>query len=181
VKVDVRIIAATNRNLLQEVKAGTFREDLYYRLNVFPVQIPPLRARKEDIPLLVQHFIKKFENRIGKQITRIPQDTIRELQGYHFPGNVRELENLVERAVIVAQHGILRMGDWLPQGKVEQKKEDVFANLEEVQRFHIEQVLQHTNWRISGPKGAALILGLKPTTLEARMKKLGIRRSNATE
>lgn len=176
-KVDVRVIAATNRNLLEEAEAGNFREDLYYRLNVFPIHCLPLRERKEDIPLLIRHFCRKFESKIGKKITNIPQKVVKQLQAYDFPGNIRELENFVERAIILSRKGKLEIGNWLPKSKTK-KLSNQFLPLEAVQKQHIIEVLKHTNWRISGDQGAAKILGLKPTTLESRMKKLGISRSN---
>jgi len=178
--VDVRVIAATNRDLQKEVRKGTFREDLYYRLNVFPISCPPLRDRKEDIPLLVQHFCKKMEPKIGKKITHIAQKVLDRLGAYHFPGNIRELENIIERAVILSRDGKLQIGDWLPRKKVAEIKEEV-PSLEEVNRDHIIKVLKMTSWRVSGDEGAARLLGLKPTTLESRMKKLNIRRSREVD
>ncbi|MEM7039061.1 MAG: sigma 54-interacting transcriptional regulator [Bacteroidota bacterium] len=175
-KVDARIVAATNRNLEKEVQEGNFREDLFYRLNVFPIHCPPLRDRKEDIPLLVNHFCKKLETRIGKKITRVPQKLLDRLQAYHFPGNIRELENIVERAMILSIDGKLSIGNWIPQKKKLETDEKILS-LEEVNRRHIVSALKSTNWKISGDGGAAKILGLKPTTLESRMKKLGIQRS----
>lgn len=176
-KVDVRIIAATNRDLKAQVKEGEFREDLYYRLNVFPIHCLPLRHRKEDIPLLVRHFCKKLETKVGKKITKIPKRVLDQLTAYDFPGNIRELENIVERAVIISMGGKLEIGNWLPKSKQVVVSEDI-PTLEEVQRTHIVEVLKKTNWRVSGDRGAAKILGLKPSTLESRMKKLGIVRSN---
>ncbi len=177
IKVDVRILAATNRDLQKEVEKGSFREDLYYRLNVFPIHCIPLRDRKEDIPLLIRHFCKKFESKIGKRITNIPQKVIKQLQDYDFPGNIRELENFVERAIILSKNGKLEIGSWLPKtsNKTLSKK---IVSLDELQKQHIIKTLQHTSWRVSGEKGAAKLLGIKPTTLESRMKKLNIRRSN---
>lgn len=176
IKVDVRIIAATNRDLEKEVKEGNFREDLFYRLNVFPIRCLPLRERKDDIPLLVRHFCKKFESRIGKKITNIPNKVIDRLMAYDFPGNIRELENILERAVILSKSGKLQIGDWLPRNTRPLIREEVLT-LDDLQKQHIINVLKLTNWRISGEKGAAKILGIKPTTLESRMKKLEIRRS----
>ncbi|MEM8908393.1 MAG: sigma 54-interacting transcriptional regulator [Bacteroidota bacterium] len=180
IKVDVRIVAATNRDLEKEVEKGQFREDLFYRLNVFPIHCLPLRRRKEDIPLLVRHFCKKFESRIGKIIHNIPQKVIQQLQSYDFPGNIRELENIVERAVIVSKNGKLQLGNWLPKNKVKVKNDELLT-LDEMQKKHIIEVLKVTKWRISGEKGAAKILGMKPTTLESRMKKLEIQRSMETQ
>lgn len=176
-KVNVRIIAASNRNLQEQVVAKTFREDLYYRLNVFPIHCLPLRERKEDIPLLVHHFCRKFEQRIGRHIHTIAKNTMDRLISYDYPGNIRELENIIERAIIVSQQGKLEIQNWLPESKLV-KQETTMLTLDEVQRKYIIEVLQLRNWRISGDKGAAKDLGLKPTTLEARMKKLGIQRSS---
>jgi len=174
-KVNVRVIAATNRNLEQAIEKKEFREDLYYRLNVFPINCPPLRDRKEDIPLLVRHFCQKYEAKIGKKITHIPPKVMNALTTYDWPGNIRELENIVERALILTRGSTLEFGDWLPvekksTGKINQQK------LNDVERDHIIEVLNKTGWKVSGEKGAAKILGLNPTTLEARMKKLGINR-----
>jgi PAS domain S-box-containing protein len=172
-KVDVRVIAATNRNLLEMVNEGKFREDLYYRLNVFPIYNIPLRARKEDIPLLADFFLKKYSVKAGKSFKRLSKQTIKALMEYNFPGNIRELENLIERAVIIENGTTLKPGNWLP--KVEGLiQSDEFKSLDEMQRNYIIDVLEHTKWRVSGPKGAATILGMKDKTLFARMKKLGI-------
>jgi len=177
-KVDVRIIAATNKDLLTLVKKDEFREDLYYRLNVFPITIPSLRERKEDIPILVRHFIKKYAPKVGKKIETVSQDILDTLEAYFWPGNVRELENIIERALIISPGNKLILGDWLPKSETISDKLQV-PTLEELERGHILEVLEKTNWRISGEKGAAKILGLKRTTLEARMQKLGIFRKNA--
>ncbi len=183
-KVDVRIIAATNRNLEKEVKNGNFRSDLFFRLNVFPIHLPPLRNRIEDIPLLVQHFCKKHASRIGKPITNIPKKVISRLQAYSFPGNIRELENIIERAIIISKNGQLSIGKWLPQNSNKAVEGNIvdhsFASMEVLQRDHIIEVLKHTGWRVSGKGGAAEILEMRPTTLESRMKKLGIKRSIET-
>jgi transcriptional regulator with GAF, ATPase, and Fis domain len=174
-KVNTRVIAATNRDLKEEIAAGRFREDLFYRLNVFPITIPPLRERKEDIPLLVNHFMKKYSAKIGKKIETVSQHVIDELQQYDWPGNVRELENVVERAVIVSQGKQLRLEDGLPHsdGKTDGSST---LTLEELEKRHILKVLEQTGWRISGERGAAKILNIKPTTLRSRMEKLGIKR-----
>jgi PAS domain S-box-containing protein len=176
-KTDVRIIAATNRNLGEEVRNGKFREDLFYRLNVFPITMPPLRQRKEDIPLLVNHFVAKFNTKIGKKIETVSKDTLNALQEYHWPGNVRELESVIERAVIISQGSALQVLDRFdtlrkPDNAADQ---DVKA-LAELEHDHILQVLQKTGWRIEGKTGAALILGLNASTLRARMRKFGIAR-----
>jgi len=177
-KVDVRVIAATNRDLEIEKKNGNFREDLFYRLNVFPINIPPLRERKEDISLLVQHFTNKYSKKIGKLIDQITQNVIDNLQKYHWPGNVRELENVIERAVIISPEKKLLLGDWLSQTEDALSESETFT-LEEIEKKHIITILEKTNWRISGEKGAAIILGINPKTLESRMKKLNILRQKS--
>jgi transcriptional regulator with GAF, ATPase, and Fis domain len=174
-KVNVRIIAATNRNLEIAMEKKEFREDLYYRLNVFPIVSPPLRARKEDIPLLVKHFCQKHENKIGRKIIHIPARTMDKLMAYDWPGNVRELENLIERAMILSKDGTLECGDWMQGGRTTPTTgASSQRTMEQVEREHIVEILKQTNWKVSGPGGAASILGLNSTTLEARMKKLGI-------
>jgi len=177
IKTDVRIIAATNRNLEEEIKNGRFREDLYYRLNVFPITMPPLRQRPEDIPLLVNHFVAKFNKKIGKQITTVSQGTLTALQGYHWPGNVRELESVIERAVIISQGSALQVLDRFDTFSTteEQEVRDI-KTLMGLEHDLILQALQKTGWRIEGEKGAALLLGLNPSTLRFRMRKFGIRR-----
>ncbi len=180
-KVDVRVIAATNRELAKAMQEERFRSDLYYRLNVFPIAVPPLRERRDDIPPLVQSFVKRYGAKMGKQIEAIPQRRMAALQAYTWPGNVRELENVIERAVILSQGPKLELGDWRPQpGDVTTGGPGV-PTLDELQRQHILEVLELTNWRVSGASGAAELLGLRPTTLEARMKKLGIRRGERLE
>ncbi|MEA3296241.1 MAG: sigma 54-interacting transcriptional regulator [candidate division Zixibacteria bacterium] len=173
IKVNVRIIAATNRDLEKALAKGTFREDLYYRLNVFPIIVPSLRDRKEDIPLLVNHFVKKYCNKIGRKIDIIPQTLMDRLLTYHWPGNIRELENIIERAVVVCQGNRLEAGDWLPQKTIPAVDVDT-TTLEEVEKAHILKVLESTRWKVSGDKGAAKILGLNPNTLVSKMKKLKI-------
>ena len=179
-QVDVRIIAATNRNLTKEIEKGHFREDLYYRLNVFPIHSIALRKRKEDIPLLTRFFCEKLGNKLGRKITDIPQKVIDKLLAYDFPGNVRELENLIERGIITARGGKLSLGDWFSPRKKIIKSEN-FLTLETVQRKHIIEVLKYTNWKVSGDNGAAQILGMRPTTLNSRIDKLGIKRSKEVE
>jgi transcriptional regulator with GAF, ATPase, and Fis domain len=174
-RVNVRVIAATNRNLEQAIGKKEFREDLYYRLNVFPVICPPLRDRKEDIPLLVKHFCQKHESKIGKKITHIPAKVMEVLVAYDWPGNIRELENIIERALILSRNGILESGEWLPTER-KQVGSTPLHKLDEVEKNHILEVLKKTGWKVSGERGAARILGLNATTLEARMKKLGIKR-----
>jgi len=180
IKVNVRVVAATNRNLEQAIEKKEFREDLYYRLNVFPIYSPPLRERKEDIPLLVKFFCQKHAPKIGRQaVTTIPPKVMDALVAYDWPGNIRELENLIERALILSTGDTLEAGDWLPGKKsVSTISSNSSKTLEELEREHIIATLRKTNWRVSGEKGAAKILGLNPTTLEARMKKLGIRRES---
>jgi chemotaxis protein methyltransferase CheR len=174
IKVDARIIVATNRNLEEEVAKGRFRKDLWYRLNVFPITIPPLRDRMEDIPFLVDFYIKKISKRLGKSIETIPASVMHDLQNYQWPGNIRELENVLERAVINSSGPKLRLMDELTK-----PHNNNFATnsktMEAVEREHIVRVLEHTHWKVSGKNGAAEILGLNRSTLRARMRKLGIR------
>jgi len=174
-KVNVRVIAATNRNLEQAIEKKEFREDLYYRLNVFPVICPPLRDRKEDIPLLVKHFCQKHEGKVGKKITHIPARVMTALETYDWPGNIRELENIIERALILSRNSSLDYGEWIPTGK-KAVRPGSLSKLEDVEKDHILEALKKTGWKVSGEKGAAKLLGLNATTLEARMKKWGIRR-----
>ncbi len=175
-KVNVRVIAATNRNLQQAIEKKEFREDLYYRLNVFPITCPPLRDRKEDIPLLVKHFCHKHEGKIGKKITSIPANVIDALIAYDWPGNIRELENIIERALILSSNGSLEQGDWIPVQQINSSGGKAVSKLEDVEKEHIIETLKKTGWKVSGERGAAKILGLNATTLEAKMKKLGIKR-----
>jgi transcriptional regulator with GAF, ATPase, and Fis domain len=176
-KVDVRIIAATNRNLEEMIRTERFRSDLYYRLNVFPVKLPPLRERTEDIPLLVKYFVKKFNSKYGKNITQIPASVYNRFSTYPWPGNIRELENIVERSVILTDGNALKVSELLSDISVPEAKSDTVRTLSEHEKDLILQTLEKVNWRISGDFGAARILGIKATTLEARMKKLGITRS----
>ncbi len=176
VKVDVRVIASTSRELREEVRAGRFREDLYYRLNVFPVSIPPLRKRAEDIPELVRFFVDKYSRRIGKRIESIPKAAMKVLEGYSWPGNVRELEHVVERAVITTEGTVLQVADALEPLRRIEEPEAPLKDLAAMEREHIERVLKETGWRIEGPKGAAAVLQLHPSTLRFRIKKLDIRR-----
>ena len=172
--VNVRIIAATNRDIARAVKDGQFRQDLFYRLNVFPIEIPPLRERPEDIPLLVRALVKEFQKRMGKEIENIPRKTMLSLQSYSWPGNVRELRNRIEHAMILSRGKTLEVH--VP--KRASSELDAPANLEELERGHIVAVLEKTDWRIGGQGGAAEVLGLKRTTLLSKMKKLGIKQSN---
>lgn len=190
-KVNVRIIAASNRDLEKAVQEGRFRADLFYRLNVLPITLPPLRERRADIPLLASFFVDRFGRQFGKQITGISQDTMDLLSRYLWPGNIRELQNVIERAVVLCPATVLRLGkDLLPVTGEEREHEVVStsaslnplnspSSLENVERTHIVQVLQETRGVIEGPRGAAKILNLHPNTLRSRMKKLGIERSSA--
>jgi len=174
IRINVRIIAATNRELHNEVRSGTFREDLFYRLNVFPIHVPPLRDRRDDVPLLAQHFLTKYETRFGKKIGVITKKAMDDLMNYSWPGNVRELENVIERAVIISKGNKLDLRNALPKSRETARPH--IATLEESEKRHILQALEFTHWKVSGEKGAASLLGIKRTTLEARMKKLGIQR-----
>ncbi len=175
IRTDARIVAATNRNLEEEVKAGRFRRDLYYRLNIFPIHIPPLRERVDDIPLFVSFFVEKYGKWMGKKFDVVPQKALRVLEQHHWPGNIRELENLIERAVISSPEGDLRID--LPPAKVNPLL-DRNRTLEAFEREYIAGVLQEKSWKVKGESGAAESLGLKPSTLRTRMEKLGIKRPN---
>jgi len=172
IKVDVRIVATTNRDLEEEVRKGRFRQDLYYRLNVFPITVPPLRQRKDDIPLMVQAFVERYSKKLGKQITSIQKETMKALQDYPWPGNVRELESIIERAVILCPGHVLQLADKLEISSP--TLSSTMRTLEEMERNQILQILSEIRWRIEGENGAAAILGLHPSTLRARMHKLGI-------
>ena len=172
IKVDVRIVATTNRNLKEEVRKGRFRQDLYYRLNVFPITVPPLRQRKDDIPLLVQTFVQRYARKLGKQILSIQKETMKVLQDYPWPGNIRELESVLERAVILCPGPTLQLDDKLET--LSSSFPSTARTLEEMERIQILGTLSETRWRINGKDGAAAILGLHPSTLRARMHKLGI-------
>lgn len=183
IQADIRIVAATHRDLAEMTHSGTFRADLFYRLNVFPVNVPALRERPEDIPQLVIHFVRKFAAEQGKTIDSIPEQVQQELQRYQWPGNIRELQNVIERAVILSPDGKLNIdGSLAPQAfgaRAEQVAARAGSNrrsLQDVEREHILCVLDHTAWRIAGAEGAATILGLHPNTLRSRMERLGIRR-----
>jgi formate hydrogenlyase transcriptional activator len=175
IKVNTRVISATNRDLEKAIKEGRFREDLYYRLNVFPINIPPLRERKDDIPILVAHFVNKYNAKIGRQIERVSLEVMDRLQAYHWPGNVRELENIIERAVIVSHGSQLELGKLPFRENMDSDTPDI-TTLEDAERSHILKVLELTHWQVSGDKGAAEILGINPQTLFSRMRKLGINR-----
>jgi formate hydrogenlyase transcriptional activator len=194
-RVNVRIIAASNRDLDRAIQEGRFRADLYYRLNVLPIMLPPLRQRRSDIPLLTTFFVERFARQLGKQITGVAQDTMEILSRYDWPGNIRELQNVIERAVVLSRGSVLRLGrDLLPVTETLPNEEIVIGapsnggianddtgeghfSLEYVERRHILQVLNQTEWVIEGQNGAARILDLHPNTLRSRMKKLGLDRS----
>src|ERR1700723_3325095 len=181
-KVDVRLVAATNRDLVKMVARGQFRNDLYYRLNVFPILLPSLRERREDIPALVTHFVKLFSRRMGKQVDSIPPETMAAFRWYSWPGNIRELQNLVERAVILSRDGVL------PNPLHKKQTEFMVPSLHRTRTFHssmtledsdralILETLEQVGWIVGGPRGAAAKLGLKRTTLLAKMGRLGISR-----
>jgi formate hydrogenlyase transcriptional activator len=177
-QVDVRLVAATNRDLTEMMKRGDFRSDLFYRLNVFPVRIPPLRERREDIPSLVQYFMRKYARRMGKRVETVPAATMRKLVDWSWPGNVRELQNMIERGVILSKGFVLE----IPLTEMEQSAIPALgdnnggATLEAVERDHILQTLRQSGWVVGGPSGAAARLGLNRSTLNARMRKLEIRR-----
>ena len=180
IKIDIRIIAATNKDLEKSVREGTFRKDLYYRLNVFPISVPSLRERREDLPQLVWMFIGEFNQTLGKNIESISSDSLEAIQHYDWPGNVRELRNVIERAMIIATG---------PRLKIEVPKTKPFGivsgatarslTIRDTERDHILSVLEMTNWRVRGKNGAAEILAINPSTLESRMTKLGITRKHA--
>ena len=176
IRVHVRIIAATNRDLAQLVEERGFRSDLYYRLNVFPITMPPLRERAEDIPALTRHFAQKFAQRMKKRIETIPSEAMKALQNYSWPGNVRELENFIERAVILTQGPDL----FVPIAELKRTPNNtthsVTTTLEQAENEHILKALRETGWVIGGAAGAAARLGMKRTTLQSRMQKLGIAR-----
>ncbi len=181
IRVDVRVIAATNRDLQKAVEEGKFRADLYYRLNVFPIHVPPLRERNGDIALLAQYFVNKHMHKLGKYIEQIAPAILRKLGVYHWPGNVRELEHVVERAIIVSEGPVLSIEDsFLPSAPIldGEGQQTGPLSLEEVERQHILKTLKRTHWVVEGPKGAAQILDLHPNTLRGRMHKLGIKRGD---
>jgi transcriptional regulator with GAF, ATPase, and Fis domain len=188
IKVDVRAIAATNRDLMQAVQRGRFRIDLYYRLNVYPIGLPPLRERREDIGLLAEVFLREASRRLGRLFDPISEEVLEPLRRYDWPGNVRELQNVIERAAVISAGRRLKLPEeWAVSFEALSRTEAAEvsraieappreATLEELERSHILQVLQQTRWRVEGPKGAAAVLGLNPSTLRSRMYKLGIRR-----
>jgi transcriptional regulator with GAF, ATPase, and Fis domain len=178
IRVDLRVIAATNRNLAEHVNKGSFRSDLFYRLSVFPIELPPLRERKSDIPDLVEYFLAKYSKRLSKPIERISRDVLNRLKQYSWPGNIRELESVIERAVILARGARLSIEDTRGMGLGNGLIAQAPRSLDEVDREHILRILKDTNWRIEGKRGAARILGLHPSTLRSRMSKLGIARAH---
>jgi formate hydrogenlyase transcriptional activator len=176
-QVDVRLVAATHRNLVEMVKRNEFRSDLYYRLNVFPIPIPPLRERREDVPALVEHFVEIYARRMNKQIDQISPETMSALVAYEWPGNIRELQNFIERSVILTSSNVLQP----PLASLKNAAEAGSLGaitLEDAERDHIRKILEQTRWVVSGPNGAAARLGMKRSTLYFRMQKLGISRSN---
>jgi formate hydrogenlyase transcriptional activator len=177
-QVDVRLVAATHRNLVEMVKRNEFRSDLYYRLNVFPITLPPLRERREDIPALVEHFVEIYAHRMNKQIEHISPETIYALVSHQWPGNIRELQNFIERSVIFTSGNILQP----PLASLTSNAVEVHSagavTLEDAERDHIRRALEETRWVVAGPKGAAARLGIKRSTLYFRMQKLGISRAN---
>jgi len=195
IATDARLIAATNRDLASMVEEQKFRSDLFYRLNVFPVRVPSLRERPEDIPLLVRHFTEQFARRMNKKIETISSETLKQMRQYHWPGNIRELQNVIERAVILSAGPVLNV----PLGEIQSRpsttsvsrdvemnkvpgsttRQDIRDVLEETERKHILSVLAQTNWVVAGPNGAATRLGMKRSTLQLRMRKLGLSRENA--
>jgi formate hydrogenlyase transcriptional activator len=173
-QVDVRLIAATNRNLAEMVNQGQFRIDLYYRLNVFPVMLPPLRERREDIPALVRHFVEKYARRMNRRIETIPPHAMKIFADYPWPGNVRELQNFMERAVILSPGSVLRPPLAELRHTMVQAPSSKLSTLKELEREHVLQAIRESNWIIGGPNGAAARLGIKRTTLLYRIQKLGI-------
>jgi formate hydrogenlyase transcriptional activator len=175
-QVDVRLVAATNRNLVEMVKRNEFRSDLYYRLNVFPIPLPPLRARREDIPALVEHFVEIYARRMDKPIEQITPETMSTLSSYQWPGNIRELQNFIERSVILTSGNVLRPPLASLMNAAEAESLGAIT-LEDAERDHIRKTLEQTRWVVAGPNGAAARLGIKRSTLYFRMQKLGISRT----
>lgn len=180
INVNVRVIAATNRNLTEAVRSGSFRSDLFYGLNVFPIEVPPLRERKLGIPLLVNFFITKFAKKVNKQIHGASKETMDRLMSYRWPGNIRELQNVIERAVVLTQGPTIQIDESFLGLSVDSKAQDTVDTLEDIERNHILSVLERTGWIIDGKKGAASILNINPNTLRSRMQKLGIKRPQRT-
>lgn len=176
IKTDFRLISATNKNLELEIERGTFRSDLYYRLNIIPITVPPLRDHADDIPLLVQHFLNFLNKKTGRSIDSIPKKSLERLMEYHWPGNIRELENIIERAHVLSMGSKLEVGDWFTtcQKKITTPAEII--SIDENEKQHIIRVLKLSKWKIRGKNGAAELLQINPSTLESRMKKLDIER-----
>ena len=183
IRVDVRIIAATNRNLLDAVGRGDFRADLYYRINTFMIELPPLRERRGDVPLLAEHFVKAHAAQLGKPVRAISRAMLEQLESYGWPGNVRELENVIQRSLITSSEPLLVLDEPLVASRrvsvFEPPSFDGPVDLQSVEKAHIETVLNEAGWRISGDRGAAERLGVPPSTLRSRMKRLGIARESA--
>jgi formate hydrogenlyase transcriptional activator len=176
IKVDVRVIAASNRDLNEVVRKGSFRADLYYRLNVFPLESPSLRERKSDIPLLVNFFLSRFGKKLGKDVRGVAQKSMESLTSYSWPGNVRELQNVIERAVVLARGPVVHIDDSLLQSETGAAEVSAIDTLENNERSHILRALEKTNWVIHGKKGAAELLGINPSTLRSRLEKLAIKK-----
>jgi transcriptional regulator with GAF, ATPase, and Fis domain len=176
IKVDARVIAATNRDLKEAVGSGSFRSDLFYRLNVFPLEVPPLRQRTDDIPLLVSFFLSRFGGKLGKELRGVTQKSMERLTRYHWPGNIRELQNVIERAAVLAKDPVVQVDISLLRDDDAVEAASAIETLESVERDHILRALAETKWVIHGKKGAAEILDINPSTLRSRMEKLGIRR-----
>jgi transcriptional regulator with GAF, ATPase, and Fis domain len=195
IKVNARIIAATNRDLLDSVHNGSFRADLYYRLNVYPIYLPPLRERKEDIEVLAITFLKEASQRLGRTFGPIPHRVLETLCAYDWPGNIRELQNVIERAALISPDKTLQLPEgWESTSSIDEQPAGLSrslllsnnaslaeeATLSHLERHHIVQILEKTGWRVEGAKGAAVLLGLNPSTLRSRMQKLGIKRPDRT-
>jgi transcriptional regulator with GAF, ATPase, and Fis domain len=179
IRTDIRVIAATNRNLVDEIRRGRFRRDLFYRLNVFPIALPALRERREDLPVLVRHFCDRLGRQVGKRVVNITPGSFDALRRYEWPGNIRELENVILQALIVARGDTLDLSHFVGEPLETDSTDQVWGqqrSLADVERDHIQTVLRNTSWRIEGMRGAARILGLQPSTLRSRMIKLGLRR-----
>ena len=175
-RLDIRVIAATNRCLADEVRHGRFRRDLFYRLNVFPITLPALRERRDDLPALARHLVERLSRMLHKPIDRITDGAIQALQRHDWPGNVRELENVLQQGIILARDGVLDLADFAAGDAETAPEPPPSRSLVAVERHHIQQVLEHSSWRIEGAQGAAQVLGLRPSTLRTRMRKLGIGR-----
>ena len=176
IQSDFRLVAATNRNIKQAIEKGEFREDLFYRINILPIELPPLREHKDDIPFLVEYFVSKLNKKMGKNISSIPKKSMEKLLAYNWPGNIRELENLIERAYVLSSGNKLQIGNWLDNSDEASAISNTIKTLTDNEKEHILKALTKYNWKIRGKNGVAQILNINPTTLESRMKKLGIER-----